>query len=114
MDLDLTPASIELLSELQAYILKWEYCSVPSNHMVCQEYFIYCNVVCVCVCVCVCFVSFTMKCCQESGLLFISMLKVIQIFAVLYFHMFDKMTKRRIKKKKQRWPCSCWGKKKEE
>ena len=55
-----------------------------------------------------------MKCCQESGLLFISMLKVIQIFAVLYFHMFDKMNKRRIKKKKQRWPCSCWGKKKEE
>ena len=57
MDLDLTPASIELLSELQAYILKWEYCSVPSNHMVCQEYFIYCNVVCVCVCVCVCVLS---------------------------------------------------------
>ena len=50
MDLDLTPTSIELLSELQAYILKWEYCSVPSNHMVCQVYFIYCNVVCVCVC----------------------------------------------------------------
>ena len=77
--------------------------------------------VCVCVCVCVFFffffflnVFFTMKYCQESGLLSISMLKVIQIFAVLYFHMFDKMTKRRIKKKKQRWPCSCWGKKKEE
>ena len=49
MDLDLTPASIELLLELQAYILKWEYCSVPSNRMVCQVYFIYCNVVCVCV-----------------------------------------------------------------
>ena len=51
---------------------------------------------------CVCFVSFTMKCCQESGLLSISMLKVIQIFAVLYFHVFDKMTKRRIKKKKNK------------
>ena len=51
----------------------------------------------------VCFVSFTMKCCQESGLLSISMLKVIQIFAVLYFHVFDKMTKRRIKKKKNKY-----------
>ena len=64
------------------------------------------------VCVCV-FVSFTMKCCQKSGLLSISMLKVIQIFEVLYFHVFDKMTKRRIKKK-QRWPCSCRQKKREE
>ena len=45
------------------------------------------------------YVSFTMKCCQESGLLSISMLKVIPIFAVLYFHVFDKMTIRRIKKK---------------
>ena len=40
-----------------------------------------------------------MKYCQESGLLSISMLKVIQIFIVLYFHMFDKTTTRRIKKK---------------
>ena len=39
-------------------------------------------------------------------------LKVIQIFAVLYFHVFDKMTKKRIKKK-QRWPCSCREKKEE-
>ena len=31
----------------QAYILKWRYRFVPSNHMVCQAYFIYCNVVCV-------------------------------------------------------------------
>ena len=108
MDLDLTPASIELLSELQAYILKWEYCSVPSNRMVCQVYFIYCSVMCVCVC----FVSFTMKCCQESGLLFFSMLKVIQIFVVLYFHMFDKMTKRRIKKKKKKMAMFMLGKKK--
>ena len=110
MVLDLTPTSKKLFSEPQAYILKWGYHSIPSNHMVCQAYFIYCSVVCVCVCVCVCFVSFTMKCCQESGLLSISMLKVIQIFAVLYFHVFDKMTKRRIKKK-QRWPCSCREKK---
>ena len=83
--------------------------------MECQVYFIYCSVMCVCVCVCVFFVSFTMKCCQKSGLLSISMLKVIQIFAVLYFHVFDKMTKRRIKKKKKQiWSCSCRGKKKEE
>ena len=30
------------------------------------------------------------------------MLKVIQIFAVLYFHVFDKMTTRRIFKKKKK------------
>ena len=96
MVLDLTPTSKKLFSEPQAYILKWGYRSVPSNHMLCQVYFIYCSVMCVCVC----FVSFTMKCCQESGLLSISMSKVIQIFAVPYFHVFDKMTKRKNKKKK--------------
>ena len=87
MVLDLTPASIEHLLELQAYILKWGYRFVPLNHMECQVYFIYCSVMCVCVSVFIYFlffVSFTMKCCQESGLLSISMLKVIQIFAVLY------------------------------
>ena len=94
MVLDLNLASTELLSKLQAYILKCGYRLVPSNHMVCQAYFIYCNVMCACV------FSFAMKCCQESGLLSISMLKVIQIFAVLYFQVFDKMTKRRIKKNK--------------
>ena len=51
MILALTLASIELLLELQGYILKWGYRFVPSNHMVCQVYFIYCNVMCVCVCV---------------------------------------------------------------
>ena len=44
MVLDLTPTSLKLLLELQAYILKWGYRSVPSNHMVCQAYFIYCGV----------------------------------------------------------------------
>ena len=49
MVLDLTPASIEHLLELQAYILKWGYRFVPLNHMECQVYFIYCSVMCVCV-----------------------------------------------------------------
>ena len=53
MVLDLTPTSKKLFSEPQAYILKWGDHSIPSNHMVCQAYFIYCCVMCVCVCVCV-------------------------------------------------------------
>ena len=57
MVLDLTPTSKKLFLEPQAYILKWGYCSIPSNHMVCQAYFIYCSVMCVCVCVCVCVLS---------------------------------------------------------
>ena len=113
MDLDLTPASIELLSKPKPIFLNGDIILFLQTIWYVKR-ILYIAMLCVCVCVCVCFVSFTMKCCQESGLLFISMLKVIQIFAVLYFHMFDKMTKRRIKKKKQRWPCSCWGKKKEE
>ena len=40
---------------------------------------------------------------KQSGLLFVLMLKVIPIFAVICFHVFDKMTIRRLKKK---WSCS--------
>ena len=99
MVLDLTPASIELLLELQAYILKWGYRSVPSNHMVCQAYFIYCSVMCLCFSL-----SLTMECCQESGLLSISMLKVIQIFAVLYLIKKNKDGHVHVgKKKEEEW-----------
>ena len=62
---------------------------------------------CVCVSVFIYFlffVSFTMKCCQESGLLSISMLKVIQIFAVLYLIKKNKGGHVHVgKKKEEEW-----------
>ena len=42
-----------------------------------------------------------MKCCQESGLLSVLMQKVIPLFGVLYFYVFDNMILWMIAKKKK-------------
>ena len=43
-----------------------------------------------------------MKCCQESGLLSVLMQKVIPLFGVLYFYVFDNMILWMIAKKKKK------------
>ena len=109
--MDLTLARKKLLSKQQAFFLKWRYVYSLKPYGMSNMFYIlkflfflfyyY-------------YYFFTMN--YYQYLLSVLMLKIISIFVILCFHMFDKMTIRVINKKKkkqkkqkqkQRWSCSC-------